>query len=782
MDDAGRPQRCLSRAEKGYDMNQVITDGLILMPPSFAAGLAQWSRTDGTPGSDTWATAPNAAIVAADSDFGDCLEILKVDATTRLRWVGNTPIIPGTYLRVSARLKVLSGNLPDVRIGAWPGNGANAYVPGLPEAGPVVDIASYGTIVTVTAILGTGQRGGVDLAWGTDPSFAHVGLDLIGPNGGQVRIESVTVEDVTSVFHRKLMDWVDVRDYGAIGDGTTDDRAAFAAADAAAAGREVLVPSGTYFIGSNLTLTNPVRFEGKITMPDNVRLALDENFDLDGYAEAFGDEVIGLRKGIQQLFNQSEFEAFDLCGRRIVLDAPLDVQAIVENKNTYANRRVIRNGQFTAASSAAWTDEVQTRSASWTSSAAFELSGVSNAASIKVGSLVTAPQGVGREVYVRAVNAAQSKVFLSAPLGRPPATQSYTFTRFKYMLDFVGFENLQRFIISDIEFLCGGMCSAIMLPLDGLVFQVQDCYFTGPKDRCITSADEGCQGMQIDRCQFLSNEQTLNVPDRKSICFNINSSDCKIRDNRANKFLHFGVISGSGNIISGNHFFQGDGIEEGVRSPGLVIADANAKLTFTGNYVDNCYLEWTNEKDPSPDFSSGLSFHGLTIQGNIFFATNTAPWMRFISIKPMGTDHFINGLSITGNLFKKTSGAQLDAVEGVDTSVANLDLARTADLQFDGNTFHGIIKRTENPVYVRAVEATATQTWNVDLSNYLPFGAPVKYALSVMPDGPMRTASNVVTYTAPYAQGLQGVNGQTLRVTWSTALKGAAFVTARCDN
>ena len=60
------------------------------------------------------------------------------------------------------------------------------------------------------------------MAWGTDPVYAHVGLDLTGPNGGQVRIESITVEDVTSVFHRSLMDWVDVRDYGAIGDGTTD--------------------------------------------------------------------------------------------------------------------------------------------------------------------------------------------------------------------------------------------------------------------------------------------------------------------------------------------------------------------------------------------------------------------------------------------------------------------------------------------------------------------------------------------------------------------------------
>jgi hypothetical protein len=321
-----------------------------------------------------------------------------------------------------------------------------------------------------------------------------------------------------------------------------------------------------------------------------------------------------------------------------------------------------------------------------------------------------------------------------------------------------------------------------MLPLDGLVFQIQDCYFTGPKDRAITSADQGCQGMQIDRCQFLSNEQTLDVPQRKSIGFNINSSDCKIRDNRANKFLHFGVISGSGNIITGNHFFQGDSISEGVRSPGLVVADANAKMTFSGNYVDNCYIEWTNEKDPSPNFTGGLSFHGLTIQGNIFFSTDSAPWMRFISIKPFGTDHFINGMSVTGNLFKKTNGAQLEAVEGVDTSIAALDLSRTADLQFDGNTYHGIVKRTENPVYLRATEATPTQTWTVDMSGFTPFGAPVKYGLAVQPDGPVRNAANAAVFTYPWTQGFQGTGGTSIRIGWSEAVRGAVYVTARCDN
>jgi hypothetical protein len=62
--------------------------------------------------------------------------------------------------------------------------------------------------------------------------------------------------------------------------------------------------------------------------------------------------------------------------------------------------------------------------------------------------------------------------------------------------------------------------------------------------------------MQIDRCQFISQEQPLRVQDRTSIAFNTNCSDVKIRDNRAVKFLHFGVMGGPGNIV-GQPFLPG---------------------------------------------------------------------------------------------------------------------------------------------------------------------------------------------------------------------------------
>ena len=179
---------------------------------------------------------------------------------------------------------------------------------GIPLTGPQTTLSTYGEVVEVSAIVGSGDRGGVDMVWGTEPIYGHFGLDLTGSNGGVIRIDDIIIEDITSAFHRQLMDWVDVRDYGAMGDGTTNDFDAFVAADNAANGRRVLVPAGTYKIGSNLTMYSDVRFEGTVTMNASVRLVLRRNFDLNGYIAAFGDEVLAFKKAFQALLNNSDHE------------------------------------------------------------------------------------------------------------------------------------------------------------------------------------------------------------------------------------------------------------------------------------------------------------------------------------------------------------------------------------------------------------------------------------------------------------------------------------------
>ncbi|SIN75580.1 glycosyl hydrolase family 28-related protein [Vannielia litorea] len=761
-------------------MNKAITDGIVFMPPAFSGGLDVWSKGDGTPGSATYDGDPNAALVPSDSDFGGCLELVKSSGTQKLRYMGETPILPGCYLRVTARLKAVAGNLPAVRIAAWAGGAGGAHVTGLDETGPSVTLTSYGEVVEVSAIIGTATRTGVNMPWTTDVLYAHVGLDLTGPNGGVVRIDDIVVEDITAAFLRELMAWVDVRDFGAVGDGVADDAAAFNAADDAANGRSVLVPEGTYFLGSTVTIDNPIRFVGTLIMPTDKRLSLKKNFDLPTYIEAFGDEVLAFRKAVQSLFNFNDHDSLDMGGRKIDLTEPIDIKAAIDNQDAFLIRRVIRNGQFQASTSAAWDDTVVTSQASYSTSNDKTLTGVTNVANIEVGSLVTGA-GVGREVYVKSKNVGAQTVTLSKSLYGASGTQNFTFTRFKYMLDFSGMVNMDKFVFADIEFQCSGKASGILLPQDGLNFQIRDCFITSPKDRGITSIGGACQGMQLDRCQFLSSEQSADVQDRHTIAVNINSNDAKVRDCRAVRFLHFLVLGGSNYIIQGNHWFQGDGVNQGLRSAGLVFTSVNVSSTINSNYVDNNFIEWTNEHDASPDYNSGYSFGALSVQNNVFFCTNAAPWFTFFVLKPFGAGHFVHGLTVTGNMFKAVNGG-IDRVEQVDESYAGFDYGRFRNIQFHSNTFNGINQMTVSPVALQFDQSSAASTWSLNFGDYLPFGGRARNVESVVAENSIDTASGAKLWSMPYVRVERGASQQEVDLEWEQACKGRVHVIARVDN
>jgi len=760
-------------------MNMVVTDGINLMPPAFSDGLLDWSSTDGTPSSPSYDTASNAALVTADPNFGDCLEVQTITDPLHLRYKGEVPLFTGAYIEVSARIKVMSGAFPSARIAGWAGAAGGVHVTGLMEVGPSNTMDTYGRVYTVRAIVGSGNRSGVDMVWGTGPVYGHFGLDLSGAVGAVVRIESVEIRDVTSYFYRKMMDWIDVRDYGAIGDGITDDIAAFEAADAAAAtsGRALLVSAGTYHLSRNATLNARCRFEGTVAMPADKRLMLTDNFSLAPYVDAFGNEVEGFKRALQALFNYTDHESLDMGGLRVQLDAPIDVQAVVGNKTTFANRRVLRNGQLEANASTGWDSVTVTAGASYSTADPFVLSNVASIASIAVGSLVSGT-GVGREIYVTNKNDATGRITLSQPLHSASASQSYTFTRFKYLLDFSGFDSLQRFQIEDVEFGCFGNCSGLILPKDGLAWHIHDCWFTKPKDRGVTSIGTGCNGMSLDSNEFLSNEYNTLVQYRKTICFNTNSNDVKIRNNRAVRFLHFGVMGGGGHIITGNHFWQGDSSVNGERSAGIVLTQKSCKTTYVGNYADNAWLELNNEHDILANASTTTrGFGTLTVTGNIFTAGDVPAWFTFLRLAPFGNGHHIDGISVIGNTFKMIGNSTIDRIESVDSSLGTLDMGASKGLVFSGNSFDAVTNRTESPVTARVTQATPSTGWSLDLSAKLPFGGFALGIDQVTPQGAVVNGAGATLYTMPVASGTDGV----VSIGWSEAVSGVVQVTARVD-
>ena len=759
-------------------MNKAITEGLVLMPPQFSAGLNLWSSGNGRPGDASYQGAANASLVASDQDFGTCLELQKTSSTQKLRSFAQTPLRPDMYLRVTAKVKAMSGNLPAVRVAAWVGNLGNNNVSGIVQAGPAVALTQYGEIVTITAIVGAGNRPGVDMAWGNSAVFAHIGLDLTGSNGGVVRVESLEIEDVTSVFIRDMLDMVDVRDYGAIGDGVANDSAAFQAADAAAAGRTILVSAGTYALTGNLTINSPIRFQGTVTQPASNRLILTRNFDLETYSRAFGGDVDGFKKALQALFYFSDHVTFDMSGRRVDLSEPIDVAAI-SGLTSFSNRRVLRNGALNAVTSTAWTPTVVTSVATYSVANSTTLTGVANVANVPIGALVQAT-GVGREVYVRAKNIGAGTITLSQPLYGAAGTRSYTFTRFKYLLDFSGFSLLSRFEIQELEFNCLGLSSGVMMALAGSVFRYDSCTFNKPLHRGITSTGAGCQGMFIDYCQFLSNEQALDAQNRTTIAVNVQANDVKIRNNRIVRFKHFAVMNGTSHMIYNNHFFQGDDAPAGVRLAGLVFTQTNVATVVAGNYIDNCFIEWGNEHDPEPAFNNEFSFGGLNLMGNIFIASDVSAAFRWVVVKPYGAGHFFNGFSMVNNTFR-VFNAVVDRVEKVDTSFAGLDFTRSRNVRVEGNTFNQVAQTIQNPIVVSHTQNTASDTWVVSSDGYIPFEGRIRMVESVMPEGAITTAANAGRYVFPNALPGQGAGGVQSHLRWGEAVRGKATVVMRMD-
>lgn len=133
-------------------------------------------------------------------------------------------------------------------------NSLSVFVDGVNQYGPGAQYAFVETDSdTVTFVSG--------LHVGASVKFTTSQLNSSGAaDASQVTYDPPFAGSVVTNVEVKLAETVSVKDFGAVGDGVTDDAAAFVAAIAAA--KNVYVPAGTYEIGSNISVTTPVRIYG----------------------------------------------------------------------------------------------------------------------------------------------------------------------------------------------------------------------------------------------------------------------------------------------------------------------------------------------------------------------------------------------------------------------------------------------------------------------------------------------------------------------------------------
>jgi hypothetical protein len=200
-----------------------------------------------------------------------------------------------------------------------------------------------------------------------------------------------------------------------------------------------------------------------------------------------------------------------------------------------------------------------------------------------------------------------------------------------------------------------------------------------------------------------------------------------------------------------------------------------------GNYIDNCFVEWTNEYEADPAFANQFSFGGLTVDGNVFTSIGVAPWFRWIVIKPYGAGHFLQGINVSGNVFKAADGT-VDRIDGVDTSFASLDYSRVRNVLFTGNSFNGIAQITANPVSIEHDQATAQTTWTIAAGGFLPFGTWARNVEAVVAEGPITGPANERRSDMPFVAIEQGIDKRSVTLNWAAASKGRVHVRVRGDN
>jgi hypothetical protein len=144
-------------------------------------------------------------------------------------------------------------------------------------------------------LLGFASNGDVSVSGSTipqvDAAVAAINSIASAPSGNSAGISHIAAGSgaVATTVQAKLRETVSVKDFGAVGDGVTDDTAAFT--NALATGQDVYVPAGTYVISSRINVTRQ-RLFGQNTNNTTLRFShSDGGFAMKVFADQRGGGI-----------------------------------------------------------------------------------------------------------------------------------------------------------------------------------------------------------------------------------------------------------------------------------------------------------------------------------------------------------------------------------------------------------------------------------------------------------------------------------------------------------
>ena len=135
---------------------------------------------------------------------------------------------------------------------------------------------------------------------------------------------------------------------------------------------------------------------------------------------------------------------------------------------------------------------------------------------------------------------------------------------------------------------------------------------------------------------------------------------------------------------------------------------------------------------------------------------------------------------MVGNVFRSING-NIDRVEHVDTTFADLDYSKTRSFVFEANTFHNVNEPVSNPAYLLHNQQTEAATWVMQTRNALPFDGSALLVEQVMPQGAVTDLSGAPVFDLPWSEGEQGADLRSVHLQWSRPVKGSVRYAVRMD-
>ena len=154
--------------------------------------------------------------------------------------------------------------------------------------------------------------------------------------------------------------------------------------------------------------------------------------------------------------------------------------------------------------------------------------------------------------------------------------------------------------------------------------------------------------------------------------------------------------------------------------------------------------------------------------------------LSWIGIKPYGSGHSLQGLTVMGNVFKSLY-SQIDRVERVDRTFADLDASKMRNVRFEGNTFNGVRTPTTNPLSISHSQNTAAARWVVATGGALPFDGRSMKVESVVAEGAIQTASGARNTDLPSITTGQGSAKNQVVLDFSQPVRGTMALRVRMD-